>query len=188
MQTHTHRAFGNGVSALMNMSHGLVYGLVGKGHNTALAQRAKPSSPKPRHLVTALWHSRVLLNQHLKDSLDCFYSWKIAQPHTDTALRSNFSFPEFCICFIQQKSQVTKSRKEQKRRNKSPFGAVCPSSSFPEDFLLSLTDLSRETLFSFIPQMQPSDPPFLANQVCQHNSFKILLNLGAENMYSCFGI
>jgi len=38
----------------MNTSHTLIYGSVAKGHNTALAQRAKPSSPKTRHLVAAL--------------------------------------------------------------------------------------------------------------------------------------
>lgn len=53
----------------MNTSCGLVYGLVGKGHNTALAQRAKPS-PKLRHFIAALWHPRLLLNQHLRDILE----------------------------------------------------------------------------------------------------------------------
>lgn len=51
-------------------SHGMVYSPMSKAHNTALAQRDKPFSLKLRHTVAALWHSQLLLNQHLTESLE----------------------------------------------------------------------------------------------------------------------
>lgn len=182
----------------MNTSHGLDYSPVGEGHNTALAQRAEPSS-KSRYLVTALWQPRPLLNQHLRESLEwAKITHGVCLQLEDSSASHGHSLQiQLLLSRVLHLSlsSTNLSWQEVERNRKGgtspPFWAGCPSSFFPEDFLPSFPDLPRETLFSFIPKMQPSNLLFLTNQVCQHSrfiTFQRTQNHDTEDMYSCFSI
>lgn len=88
----------------------------------------------PTYSWTSIWE--VAWNES-KSPIECVYSWKIGQPHVDTALRSNFSFPEFCIFFLSSRSLTWQGVERNRKGGTSgpPGLAVPPVSSWRTSWL-----------------------------------------------------
>lgn len=100
--------------------------LLPKELNLLLPNRGTLSLPcgNPGHSWTSIW-ARAW--NEPKSPMECVYSWKISQPHMDTALTSNFSFHEFCICLYLSQISVGKRWKgTEKEEQVPPSGLAVP--------------------------------------------------------------